>query len=334
MEASVGARNSRGLSRAQNDDIARYHPTALGPRMRNLLQSSIRLGRKLLNPNLAGLRPSVAHYDHVLGTSLDLQVMASGTSVARRAEAAVLAEVDRLEPLLSGWSASSEFARWQQTHDVDVHVSPELADVLEMCESWRVRTGGVFDPAATSRVADPLPRWRVDRTRGTARRITTHAVSLDAIAKGYIVAHAAARARDVDGVSSVLLNIGGDVQHYGTGDVHVGVGDPFTPAENARPVAVVRIRNEALCTSGGYRRGAHIVDPRTGLAAGGIASASVIAPDCATADVLSTVFSVMTPAESVAFANALPAVGCMLIGLDGIVASNDNWSAREVPVRT
>ena len=76
------------------------------------------------------------------------------------------------------------------------------------------------------------------------------------------------------------------------------------------------------------------MDPRTGLAASSIASASVIAPDCATADVLSTVFSVMTPAESIAFANAIPGVGCMLIGLDGTVTSNDNWSAREVAVRT
>ena len=67
--------------------------------------------RKLLNQNSDGLRPYVVHYDHVLGTSLDLQVIASGTSVARRAEAAVLAEVDRLEPLLSGWPDSDEFTR-------------------------------------------------------------------------------------------------------------------------------------------------------------------------------------------------------------------------------
>ena len=36
--------------------------------MHDLLQSCTRLGRKLLNPNSAGIRPYVADCDHVLGT--------------------------------------------------------------------------------------------------------------------------------------------------------------------------------------------------------------------------------------------------------------------------
>jgi thiamine biosynthesis lipoprotein len=276
-----------------------------------------------------------AHYDHVLGTSLDLRVVANGKSVARRAEAELLAEVDRLEPILSGWSESSEFARWQATFDVPVPVSPELAEVLDMCEAWRLRTRGAFDPVASLAQASDSDRlrWVVDRANGTARRMTGRAASLDAIAKGYIVSRAARHARDVDGVTDVLLNIGGDVQHFGEQDVAVGVGDPFAPADNSPPVAVVRIRNAALATSGAYRRGPHILDPRTGLPANRIASASVLAPDCATADALSTAFSVMTPDESVALANAILDVGCMLIEADGTVTTNAAWNARAVAPR-
>ncbi|HTK46955.1 MAG TPA: FAD:protein FMN transferase [Gemmatimonadaceae bacterium] len=293
----------------------------------------------------------VWHYEGVLGTSLELQVVAEGDDAARRAESAALDEVDRLEAILSGWSATSELARWLATHDVDTPVSSDLAEVLRASGEWRERTAGAFDPAAETVAErlrngdgpDPLlqpadPLWVVDRLAGTARRRSRHAVSLDAIAKGYIVARAAERARSAEGVSDVLLNVGGDIQHLGDRPVMVRIADPCAPAENAPPIAAVRIRNEGLATSGGYRRGfvvdgrrvSHIVDPRSGEPADRIASASVIAPDCATADALSTAFSVMAPRDSVALADALPGVACLLVEHHGVVNTNAAWRARAV----
>jgi len=302
------------------------------------------------------------HYEHVLGTSFELNVVATGVAAARRAESVALAEVDRLEAILSGWSSESELARWTATHDVDVAVSPELADVLHASDVWRACTGGAFDAAAQAIIAllcdgcgeraeeDALrdllaslrgPRWHVDRSAGTARRLTSHAISIDAIAKGYIVSCAAALARAVDGVSEVLLNVGGDVQHFGERPAVVGITDPFAPAENVSPIAVVQLHNRAIATSGGYRRGfiahgrrvSHIVDPRTGQPTERIASASVFAPDCATADALSTAFSVLAPEESVALADSLADVGCLLVERDGTVTTNTAWNACAVAPR-
>jgi FAD:protein FMN transferase len=313
-------------------------------------------------PSRARPRPHAYYYEHVLGTSFELTVVATATTAARRAESVALTEVDRLEAILSGWSSTSELARWTTTHDVDVSVSPELADVLHASDAWRRRTGGAFDPAAQAVIAllregavarstDIAlreliaslsgPRWFVDRSAGIARRLTPHDISVDAIAKGYIVTRAAALARAVDGVSGVLLNVGGDVQHFGEHSAAVGIADPFAPAENAPPIAVVRLRNSAIATSGGYRRGfiangrrvSHIVDPRTGRPAERIASASVLAPDCATADALSTAFSVLAPYESVALADCLENVGCLLVERDGTITTNANWNASAVAPR-
>lgn len=295
-------------------------------------------------------------YDHVLGTSLELQVVASSQSAASGAESAVMGEVDRLEAILSGWSGTSELARWLGTHDVDVPVSAELAEVLDASAGWRERTARAFDPGAQAIIemlrgadrqtdieallAEPrAPLWSVDRAALTARRLTRHAISLDAIAKGYIVAHAAARAREVAGVSEVLLNIGGDIQHFGARPVAIGIADPAAPAENAAPIAIVRIANAAIATSGGYRRGfiangervSHIVDPRSGRPASRIASASVFAPDCTTADALSTAFSVMDPRESVRLADTIADVGCLIVTRDGAVITNATWDAHAVP---
>lgn len=296
--------------------------------------------RTLLAPRRSGgARPRrhAFHYEHVLGTSLELQVVAADADAARRAEAATLAEIDRLAAILSGWTPASELARWQATWNVDVPVSPELAEVLALAEAWRVGTRGAFDAAAVARAAVPHgPLWTVDGTRGVARRLTRLAVSLDALAKGYVVERAAACARAVDGVTQVLLNVGGDLRHHGPRALVVGITDPRAPAENAPPLAVVRLRDAALATSGGYRRGAmvagrtvsHILDPRTGRPAERVLSASVVAPDCATADALSTAFSVLTPAESVALADEIPGVGCLLVEADGTITTNAPWRAR------
>jgi FAD:protein FMN transferase len=291
----------------------------------------------------------------VLGTSLELRVRADSERTARHAEAVVLAAVDRMETILSGWSGRSELARWLVTRDIDVPVSRELLDVLEASLAWRERTHGAFDPAAQAdierlragvgvgtpgeaRRESQVPLWTIDHDAATARRRTTDPISLDAIAKGYVVARAAACAWAVEGAHDVLLNIGGDIQHFGARAVSVGVADPSAPYDNAPPIAVVQLRHAAVASSGGYRRGivvdgrrrSHIVDPRTGRPAERIASASVIAPDCATADALSTAFSVMEPAESVALADALPGVGCLLVEADGAVTASAVWNACAV----
>jgi thiamine biosynthesis lipoprotein len=310
------------------------------------------------------------HSETVLGTSIELQVVASSESAATRAESAALNEIDRLAQILSGYSATSELARWQATYEEHVAVPPELTDVLESAERWRMRTGGAFDPAAvalvellrdaspgadrsaldhaarTSAVQDVLralnqPLWTVDRKRGTARRLTRLAISLDALAKGYIVERAAEAARTVDGVSQLLVNVGGDLRHHGARSIAVAVTDPHAPADNAPPLAVVHLRDDALATSGGYHRGfvaggrrvSHILDPRTGRPAERIASASVIAPDCATADALSTAFSVMEPSASVALADSLTDVGCLIVERDGSVTTNSLWNTRAASPR-
>jgi thiamine biosynthesis lipoprotein len=292
------------------------------------------------------------HYERVLGTSLELQVVATHAEAAQRAEQCALAEVDRLEQMLSGWSETSELSRWQQTNGADVPVSPELAEVLELGEDWRIWTVGAFHPAAISLVEllgdrqssdmrDRIgelkePLWTVDRERGVASRLTRLPVSLDALAKGYIVDCVAASVGAIEGVTQVLVNIGGDLRHAGDLALAVGVADPRAPAENAPPIAVVKLRGEALATSGGYRRElmvaghavSHILDPRTGEPAANVISASVVAPDCATADALSTAFSVLTPAESVALADSLRGVGCMMVEQNGTITTNGMWRTR------
>src|SRR5277367_3341838 len=86
-----------------------------------------------------------SRYENVLGTSLDLKVLAQSRAQAKRAETALLNEIKRESGILSSWSPESEFSRWSKTHHQAVSVSPELLEVLGMYDQWRTRTNGALN---------------------------------------------------------------------------------------------------------------------------------------------------------------------------------------------
>src|SRR5260221_416115 len=81
-----------------------------------------------------------------MGTALELRVRADTVSSARWAEARILAEIDRLSAIFSGYDPASEFSRWQADVSGPVKVSPELWEVLQASDRWRSRSAGTFDP--------------------------------------------------------------------------------------------------------------------------------------------------------------------------------------------
>ena len=70
----------------------------------------------------ASLGEFAFHHENVLGTSLELKVVARTQAAAGRAEAAVLAEIDRQAKIVSGYDPESEFSRWFETRDEAVPV--------------------------------------------------------------------------------------------------------------------------------------------------------------------------------------------------------------------
>ena len=308
-------------------------------------------------------RAHSAHHENVLGTSLELRWVSGAWRagpVGTRIERAALAEIRRLDAVFSTFRPDSEFSRWMAAAGRGIEVSPELARVLELAAWWRARTLGAFDPGCAERLRPESaatgprgsgstranrvsrPHWEVSRPPGggppVARRLTSAALSLDAIAKGYIVDRACFAAARSARVSDMLVNVGGDIRHIGKNRVVVGVTDPRSDAENGRRVEYVGIRNQGLATSGGYRRGrieagrwrSHLIDPGTGQPAERVLSASVIAPDAATADVLATAFNVLRPCRSLEIADSIPGVGCLLLRRGGVRISNTYWERQVV----
>jgi thiamine biosynthesis lipoprotein ApbE len=303
----------------------------------------------------------VFHHENVLGTSLELKVRTSSDAQARKAEAAVLKEIDRENHILSAWSSTSEFSQWVRTHDTPVHVSPELFEVLGLFDQWRERTGGALDASAETAVRTwklaavenrvpsdtelqkavvemQRPHWKLDTAHQTATHLDDTPIALNSFAKSYISGHAANAAMAV-GAAGVLINIGGDIVIRGAINERVAITDPRAQAENDEPMDLVRLSNRTIATSGDYRRGvdihgvhySHIIDPRTASPAEDVISSTVISPDPSTAGALATAFSVMTPQQSVTLASSMKNVDYLLVLRDGRTITSPNWSARELP---
>jgi thiamine biosynthesis lipoprotein ApbE len=318
---------------------------------------------------VAGCRSAVAaddfafFHENVMGTSLELRIRADGPEAARGAEDRVLREIDRLAGIFSGYDASSEFSRWQSAPRGPVEVSPELFEILEASDRWRSASGGAFDPRvqALSRLwsrcagkgrtptveelagAKALmvrPAWRLDAESRTAERLSDCPLTLNAIAKGFIVEKACDAAMAVGrGVLGLVLNVGGDLRARGDIARMIGIAPPEGDSEASEPFAHVEVRDRAVATSGASQRGlriggrwySHIFDPRSGLPAAGVVGATVIAERSADADALATILNVLAPEEGLRLAGSFPGVECLIVAADGRVAKSGGWHRYERP---
>lgn len=306
------------------------------------------------------------HHENVLGTSLDLQVRAADAAQAALVETTALAEIERLRLILSTYEPASEINRFNAS-SAPMKVSPELLEVLGFYDFWNVKSGAVYNGhlgdligawkaaeksggAPTAAALQPIvralgqPAWKLDRGAGTATRLPGGALTIDSLGKGYILSKAAAAIRaKVPAAQGFLLNIGGDI--FASGFVAagtrwtIGVADPKRTADNAPPLTQIRVTERGVSTSAAYERGftvagrrySHILDPRSGQPAEGVASATVIAANNANANALATTLCVLSPDEGLALARQIPDVECLIIAADGRQLRTPRFASFEVP---
>lgn len=315
-----------------------------------------------------GPKTYVSNFENVLGTSFELKVTSTSEDIADQAETVALAEIDRLAKILSGYDPSSEFSVWQKTQGVPVPVSKELFEVLELFDSWRQRTNGGLDASAQvisliwkeAAVKQQIPsraaletvveqaqkqHWTLDPIQQTATHLSQVPLMTNTFVKSYIIKSVAEKVKNIPGINDVLVNIGGDIVLMGNDlNENINIADPLANAENDLPLTAVRIANKAIATSGNYRRGvringewfSHIIDPRNGLPADNVISATVIADKATDAGALATAFNVLEPAEAKKLAATIPGVEYMIITKKGERIISSGWHALETngPVKS
>lgn len=164
------------------------------------------------------------------------------------------------------------------------------------------------------RIVKPSPGVRLD---------------FNAIAKGYAV-DMAGRLIETLGIGSYLVEIGGEIRCRGAKPDGkpwlVGIEDPLLSSAARVQKAVMEMRDMSVATSGNYRkyrtdstgrRTAHTINPETGLAyPSDVLSATVTAPDCATADGYATALVSAGYGESLAILKKHPCLQAFLVYTD------------------
>jgi thiamine biosynthesis lipoprotein len=302
------------------------------------------------------------HDDHVLGTSLDLVVAGADAHASARALAAVKAEIARLDKVLSGWRPDSELARLNAS-DGPMAASHDLYRVIEQCEAFRQASGGAFsarlgeaeavwraaerdrrpvdgDALASASIRAEKAVVRLDPASSTIDRGgVTFAV--DALAKGYVIdAALEAAARAAPTASGLMLDIGGDLRCRGSGPdaggwrVGLAAG---RDADNAAPAQLIRVKDQAVATSGpgardrlvGGKRLNHTLLPADGQPATA-RTVTVVADKAADADALATAIAAKPAHEGLAFATKQGAQA-RIVEPDGRVITTDGWSDLVAP---
>ena len=262
-----------------------------------------------------------------------------------------LDEIDELESMLTVYRRDSEISLLNERAAAEaVAVSDSVLALIELCLLLFKSTDGAFDATAgpladlwsqarrsgavppTEAIAAALTvvgsqLLRLDGKRQQVRFLRP-GVSLNfgGIGKGFAL-EAASRYLKLAGAENFLFHGGRSsvlacgCRASGSGEEpwQVGLVDPLRPSER---LAEIILRDCALSTSGSQaqsfqyqgRRYGHILDPRSGQPAdAGILSATVLHPDAAWADALSTALYVLGPKRAMAYCKAHPEMAAILI---------------------
>lgn len=177
-----------------------------------------------------------------------------------------------VDEVFSTYKPDSVISKLRRNEITIESASAEVKDVWNRCAIAREITEGAFDPWAVEGGFDPsglVKGWAADRCAE---------IMLDA------------------GAEHVQINAAGDLTLRG-GHLDEDRTEPWSigvvnPENRQEIVQVFNIMDGAIATSGTYERGAHIVDPHTGLIAIGARSATVLGPDGGLADALATALMV------------------------------------------
>lgn len=289
---------------------------------------------------------SVSKTRPMMGTFVTVAVLDPSTDRATEAMEKAFAEMERLIPLLSRHEPESPVSFLNQNGYLK-DVPGEFHEVMPKVKKVYQLTHGCFDitvkpvldlyaehfakfqmPPAEEEINRALKRvgykyliYNQEEIRFSREGM---GISLDGIAKGFIVEKAIKKIKDM-GIKHALINAGGDIQVLGDKGNNrpwkIAVQDP---RERNKMVEIISLRAGAIATSGDYenyfdaeRKYHHIIDPETGFSPHHLASVSVLSPSLTLADALATALFVAPYPEIGQLISSLPNTSGLIIDRQG-----------------
>ena len=288
----------------------------------------------------------------LMNTTVEITVLDTSRQKAEEAVEQGFAAMRETIPLFDRFDPNGRIARLNQSGKLS-DVPPELSTVLQRSRQLHAMSEGAFDitvlpvlesykrslqrtgrppsPEALRREQQRTGWERISLGSGSVRLESGTRITLDGIAKGYIV-DAAARAIRRYGAQCALINAGGDVRAVGDKNGSpwlVGIQDPQQPNTFYQKI---RLSDLAIATSGSYvnhfgdsLRHNHIVGSQSGVSPKRSLSASVLAPSAVLADGLSTTLFLSGPERGMRLCNKLRDVEALILARGNRPFASSGW---------
>lgn len=302
----------------------------------------------------------------LMGGRFDITIVAKDSLSAEQNIDIVIAEITRIENLISDWKPTSQVSEVNQNAGIrPVKVDREVFELTQRAIRFSEITNGGFDIsfAAMDRI------WKFDGSmtempsaeaiKKSVEKVGYKNIVLDSIQstiflklKGMKIGFGAlgegyatdkCRKMMLDkGIQAGIINGSGDMSTWGkqpNGKAwNIGITNPFDPE---KLLAVIPLKQEAVTTSGSYekfvvfdgKRYSHIINPATGMPATGLCSATVLGPNAETANGLSTSLMVLGKTAGLNLLKKFPDYSCLMITDDGKVIKSKNFKIKKFKAR-
>ena len=302
----------------------------------------------------------------LMGGRFDITIVAKDSVSAEQNIDTVIAEITRIENLISDWKPSSQVSEVNQNAGIrPVKVDREVFELTQRAIQFSEITHGAFDISFAA--MDKI--WKFDGSmtempsaetiKKSVEKVGYKNIILDSVQstiflklKGMKIGfgalgegYATDKCRDMmlaKGIKAGIINGSGDMSTWGTqpnGKAwNIGITNPF---DAEKLIAVVPIHNGSVTTSGSYekfvvfdgQRYSHIINPATGYPATGLCSVTVFGPNAETANGLSTSLMVLGKTAGLILLNKYPDYSCIMISDDGKVVKSKNFRIKKFKAR-
>ena len=294
----------------------------------------------------------------LMGNRFEFTAIAKSKQSGDDAIDAAIAEVQRIESLLSSFKEDSQVNEINKFAGIKtVPVDREVIELINRSTKISTVTQGAFDitygsidkslwsfdihmtalpDQQTALKAVERINYKnvlVDDDAGTVMlKMEGMRIGFGGIGKGY-AADQAKKLMQSMGIESGIVNAAGDLITWGTqldgSNWTIGIANPDQKQD---AFSALSISNMAIATSGNYEKYAvidgkkysHTINPKTGLPVHGIKSVSIICPSGELADALATPILVMGVSVGLDLINQLNNVACVIIDDDNRIYTSNN----------
>lgn len=282
----------------------------------------------------------------LMGGRFDISIVAKDSLTAEENIDTIIAEISRIEFLISDWKPTSQVSEVNQNAGIKaVKVDREVLELTQRALYFSEITKGAFDIsfAAMERI------WKFDgsmTTMPTAEAVKKSVekvgyknividtiestiflklkgmkIGFGALGEGYATDKCRAMML-AKGIKAGIINASGDMSTWGAQPNgkpwNIGITNPF---KTQKIIQTIRLNNGAVTTSGNYqkfvilngKRYSHIINPATGYPATGLCSVTVVGPNAEMANGFSTSLMVLGKTKGLELLKKFPEYRCIMI---------------------